>query len=62
MLITCQCDFPKVEPNTNRLNLACNQLEYYKLKASTLTLDVTNRKAQSHIIQKLCISKNSEIY
>ena len=35
----------KVAPNIKRLNFACNNLEYNKLKASTLILQVTNCKA-----------------
>ena len=43
MLIDCRCDAAKTTPNTNRHNLACNNLEYNKLKAST---HVINSKAQ----------------
>ena len=42
---SCQCNSAKVAPNTNRLILAGKNLEYNKLKAFTLTLHVTNRKA-----------------
>ena len=45
MLITCQCDSEKDAPNTNRLKLASKNFEYNKLKASTITLHVINRKA-----------------
>ena len=38
MLINCHCNAAKVSPNTNRQILAGNNLEYNKLKASTLTL------------------------
>ena len=34
------------------LNFASNNFEYNKLKASTLPLHVTNRKASSHIMYK----------
>ena len=57
MRINCQCYSAKVAPNTNRPNFAGNYLEYDKLKASTQTLHVTNRKACSHLMYKLCVSK-----
>ena len=42
MLTNYQCDSAQ---NTNRLDFTINIFEYNKLKASTLTLPVTNRKA-----------------
>ena len=44
MLINCQCDAEKVATNANRHNLEGNSLEYNKLKASTLTLQVKKLK------------------
>ena len=58
MLTICQRDSA---PNTNRLSFAINNLDNDKLKASTQTLHVTNGKALSQIMYKLCISKNCEI-
>ena len=57
MLITCESDSAKFTVTTNRLNSARNNLEYNKLKASTLTLHLTNRKAKNHIMYKTCIKK-----
>ena len=37
--------FSKMAPNTNILNFESKNLEYKKLKASTLILHETNRKA-----------------
>ena len=44
-LINYQCHSAKNAPNTNRLNFAGNNLEYRKLKASTLNLHA--KKLQS---------------
>ena len=45
MLINCQLYSAKVASNTNGFNFASITWEYYKLKASTQTLNETNRKA-----------------
>ena len=45
MPIDCQCEAAKVAPKTNSHNFAGNNLEYNKLKASTLAFHVTNWKA-----------------
>ena len=45
MLLNCQCDSSKAAPTTNRLKFAINKLKFNKLKASRLTLHVTNCKA-----------------
>ena len=57
MLINCQCHAAKVAPNTNRHNFASNNLEYNKLKAPILTLQVLNLKVSNCIMNKICISK-----
>ena len=62
MLINSHCGSAKVEPNTTRHIFASNNLEYNKLKASTLRLHVTNYIAKSQIMYKLCISKNCKIF
>ena len=45
MLTNCQSNSAKKASNTNRHNLASNNMEYHKLKSSTQTLHVINRKA-----------------
>ena len=55
MLINCQFHSAKMATNTNRHKF----LEYNKLKASTLILHVTNRKATlciSYAFQKIAIN------
>ena len=42
MRINCQCAAAKKAAKINRHNFACNNLEYSKLKASTLILHVLN--------------------
>ena len=60
MLINCKCHAAKVAPNTNRGHkLACNNLEYNKLKATTLNLHKINSKAKSQIVYKLSICQVS---
>ena len=44
MLTNCQSNSAKKASNTNRHNLASNNMEYHKL-SSTQTLHVINRKA-----------------
>ena len=57
MLTNCQRDSAPV-----LTQFAIKNLDYNKLKASTQTLHVTNGKAISQTMYKLCISKNCEIY